>query len=102
MAEEIEVDEDSEEEMETVIPNFYNKPEDVEITIEPSCSDRKLTIPRNCRKRELIPWTLEQKNLVKVYFENHIENKIPPKKKECELLISNNSDIFANKSVLSI
>lgn len=54
------------------------------------------------KKRELVPWTGEQKRTVKVFFKNHIKNKTPPKKNECEQLIESKPEIFNNKNWLKI
>lgn len=50
------------------------------------------------KKRVLIPWTTEQKQLTKMFFKNHIKNKIPPKKDECEQLQTLHAIIFHNKT----
>ncbi|XP_039296837.1 uncharacterized protein LOC111054622 isoform X12 [Nilaparvata lugens] len=41
-------------------------------------------------KRELVKWEDEEKRIVAAFFSSHIENKIAPKKRECELLIEKN------------
>nr|CAI5861226.1 unnamed protein product [Callosobruchus analis] len=42
--------------------------------------------PSQKKKRLLVPWTEEQKALVTAHFSDHIKNKKPPKRKECEQL----------------
>lgn len=54
------------------------------------------------QKRILVPWTDQQKNVVKKFFATHIQNKIPPKKAECDKLISKNPDLFQNKNWVKI
>uniref|UniRef100_A0A2A4JQQ9 Uncharacterized protein n=1 Tax=Heliothis virescens TaxID=7102 RepID=A0A2A4JQQ9_HELVI len=54
------------------------------------------------KKRELIPWTTEQKLKTKEYFNRHIKKKIPPKRDECESLIAQYPHIFGNKNWLKI
>ncbi|KAK4885032.1 hypothetical protein RN001_001303, partial [Aquatica leii] len=54
------------------------------------------------KKRILIPWTVDQKTVVKNYFKLHIQNQIPPKKHECLNLIKNYSELLQNKNWLKI
>lgn len=54
------------------------------------------------QKRQLIPWTSEQKKIVMSFFKNHIRNNKPPKKHECEELIHLHKEILHNKSWLKI
>ncbi|KAL4718947.1 hypothetical protein ACJJTC_005242 [Scirpophaga incertulas] len=56
----------------------------------------------NKKKRDLIPWTAEQKLKTKEYFKKHINKKIPPKKYECEKLIALHPNLFTNKNWLKI
>nr|CAI5861227.1 unnamed protein product [Callosobruchus analis] len=44
---------------------------------------------KHYKKRLLVPWTEEQKALVTAHFSDHIKNKKPPKRKECEQLKKN-------------
>lgn len=53
-------------------------------------------------KRQLIPWTEEQKMIVNEYFKQHILEKKPPKRYECETLINNNFKLLENKNWLKI
>ncbi|XP_039282044.1 uncharacterized protein LOC120350893 [Nilaparvata lugens] len=41
-------------------------------------------------KREFVKWEDEEKRIVAAFFSSHIKDKIPPKKRECELLIEKN------------
>ncbi|KAG5884923.1 hypothetical protein JTB14_001881 [Gonioctena quinquepunctata] len=50
------------------------------------------------KKRILVPWTPEQKKLAKLYFKVHIQNKVPPKKGECNDLKETHSGVFENKT----
>lgn len=54
------------------------------------------------KKRTLDPWTDMQKQIATTYFQAHIKKKMPPKKKECEILISKYPKIFENKNWLKI
>lgn len=54
------------------------------------------------KKRSLVPWTTEQKVIVKNFFKEHIKDKRPPKKKECEALKQMHQGILKNKSWLKI
>ncbi|KAL1492583.1 hypothetical protein ABEB36_010823 [Hypothenemus hampei] len=52
--------------------------------------------------RKLIPWTPEQKKIVKEYFKNNIKNSKPPIRTECEELKSKYPEVFENKNWLKI
>lgn len=54
------------------------------------------------KKRILIPWTEEQKKVVKAFFKFNIKNHKPPKKNECETLKENHPELLANKDWLKI
>lgn len=54
------------------------------------------------KQRILVPWTEEQKSLVKSYFQEHIRTSKPPRKSECELLRSKHPDLLKNKDWLKI
>lgn len=56
----------------------------------------------NEQKRVLIPWTDNQKKVVTTYFKNHIQGKRPPKKGECEDVISKYPELLRNKNWLKI
>lgn len=53
-------------------------------------------------KRQLVPWTSEQKQIVTNFFANHIKRKLPPKKHECNELIKVHPHIFHNKNWLKM
>lgn len=55
---------------------------------------------KKCIKR--IPWTIQQKEIVKEYFKSHITEKKPPKRHECEKLISMHENLLENKDWLKI
>ncbi|CAG9826831.1 unnamed protein product [Diabrotica balteata] len=55
-----------------------------------------------CIKKGRIRWSAQEKNIVKLHFKHHIEEKITPKKEECELFISKNNKIFKNKDWVRI
>lgn len=50
------------------------------------------------KKRTLVSWTQQQKDLTKEYFKYHIENKIAPVKGEVMDLIRANPGVFDNKT----
>lgn len=54
------------------------------------------------KKRVLIAWTEEQKNVVCKYFDKHIKTKKPPKRHECDDLIKMHPDLLKNKDWLKI
>ncbi|XP_046975995.1 uncharacterized protein LOC124542105 [Vanessa cardui] len=54
------------------------------------------------KKRTLVPWTTEQKNVVKQYFKDHIKYKKPPKRAECDELKNKYPTLFHNKDWLKI
>ncbi|CAG5057582.1 unnamed protein product [Parnassius apollo] len=54
------------------------------------------------KKRNVVPWTTEQKSIVKKFFSKHIKNKQPPKRHECEELRSQHTEILHNKDWLKI
>lgn len=54
------------------------------------------------KQRILVPWTEEQKSLVKSYFQEHIRTSKPPRKSECELLRSKHPDLLKNKDWLKM
>lgn len=82
----VEVDEMSEEETENDLIQAHASNAAADIS---SCKGKG---------RSLVKWTTNQKGLTKQFFENHIKNKIPPKKGECEELKSKNPTIFDNKT----
>ena len=53
-------------------------------------------------RRLLVPWTDEQKNIVKTFFKKHISKSIAPKRAECNDLIHKYPSVFVNKSWLKI
>ncbi len=53
-------------------------------------------------KRTLVPWTAKQKQVTEAFFKKHIENKIPPKKKEIEELVAKHKELFKNKKWATI
>ncbi|KAK4881867.1 hypothetical protein RN001_005186 [Aquatica leii] len=54
------------------------------------------------KHRTLIPWSTEQKKVVKVFFKKHIKTCKPPKRQECEELKSKYSELLKNKNWLKI
>lgn len=54
------------------------------------------------KKRILVAWTNQQKQVVCDYFKNHIKKKQPPKKGECEELHKLHPELLANKNWLKI
>lgn len=62
----------------------------------------EVDIPAKKKKRELVPWTEEQKGVVKNFFKGHIAHKKPPKRNECETLIKQHGKLLENKDWLKI
>ena len=52
--------------------------------------------------RNLVPWTNDQKEVTLNYFKEHIKNKKPPKKVECENLKTLYGEVLNNKDWLKI
>ncbi|XP_030766496.1 uncharacterized protein LOC115890407 [Sitophilus oryzae] len=50
------------------------------------------------RRRMLVPWSEIQKKLAQEFFIQHIVDKKPPKRKECEQLKQQNLGVFDNKT----
>nr|CAI5862861.1 unnamed protein product [Callosobruchus analis] len=50
------------------------------------------------KKRVLVKWTSEQKQVVTRYFKQHVKEKRPPKRAECEALIEQHPELLENKS----
>lgn len=64
--------------------------------------DLDSNISKESKKRTLVPWTSEQKKIVTNYFKNHIKKKCPPKRAECDNLISEHAELLKNKNWLKI
>lgn len=58
-------------------------------------------ILKQTKTRTLVPWTNQQKKIVRD-FKNHIKEKRPPKRLECEELKTNHTEVLANKDWLKI
>ncbi|XP_052756327.1 uncharacterized protein LOC128201936 [Galleria mellonella] len=54
------------------------------------------------KKRNLVPWSMEQKKVVTKFFKSHIQNKKPPRKLECENLKGQYPELLQNKDWLKI
>lgn len=54
------------------------------------------------KKRVLVPWTKEQKEVVTKYFSNHIRGKKTPKRCECDNLKETHPELLKNKDWLKI
>lgn len=52
----------------------------------------------NKKKRILIPWTAEQKKVVKEFFAAHIKSARPPRREECDSFIEQYPELLKNKS----
>lgn len=74
------------------------KPEAVQNSPDPAVT---APLPRK-NKRILVPWTKEQKKIVKNYFHRHIKNKKPPKRFECEDLKAKHPKLLNNKDWLKM
>lgn len=92
--------EDNEDEAETIFTKGYRCRE--ESTKQNNSLDMSGTIKNNIKikkgkQRILVPWTAEQKKIVKKFFSKHIKEKKPPKRCECEQL-KTASIILENKT----
>ncbi|CAG4939638.1 unnamed protein product [Colias eurytheme] len=68
-----------------------------------STSSQVLTYNASAKKkRTLVPWTNEQKNVVTKYFKDHIKHKKPPKRAECDQLKNNHPTLLHNKDWVKI
>lgn len=71
----------------------------------PSTSSAELIkqpISKKSTIRTLVPWTKQQKKIVKEYFKNHIQTRRAPKRFECEELKGKYSELLENKNWLKI
>lgn len=73
-------------------------------TSDPAQNLTALTENKATKKKQriLIPWTTEQKTIVKEFFKEHIMKQKPPKRGECEEIISKYPILLANKNWLKI
>ncbi|XP_024084023.1 uncharacterized protein LOC106662998 isoform X2 [Cimex lectularius] len=98
-----EIIEDESDDENEIMTNFETRFHEQE-----RCShEQRKTVPEKTaagkmKKRVLVPWTTEQKQLVKQFFKSHIKTKTAPKKRECEKLISLHPTIFSNKNWLKM
>lgn len=81
-------------------PEYISNNQNEELNGE--AMEKTPNVTKRGKKRELIPWTAEQKNIVKKFFKLHIKNKKPPKRSECEDLIQSYPDPLKNKNWLKI
>lgn len=87
--------ENEEEYIENVAPldNSVTKPKE---------ANQHQIVNESKKKRLLVRWTVEQKNIVLKFFKDHISHKKPPKKKEIEVLLNKYPTILHNKDWLKI
>ena len=71
------------------------------LRVMPSPLNTKTNVNRG-KKRTLVPWTVEQKNIVTKFFKLHIKNRKPPKRHECEKLKQKHPELLSNKDWLKI
>ncbi|CAI3083005.1 unnamed protein product [Diatraea saccharalis] len=64
------------------------------------CEITNSTENKTKKKRNLVPWTAQQKNIVTKFFSKHIKSQVPPKRHECEELRDLYPDIMHNKDWL--
>ncbi|XP_050360159.1 uncharacterized protein LOC126779973 [Nymphalis io] len=67
-----------------------------------SVSQQLAPISWEKKKRKLVPWTNEQKNVVTKYFKQHIQDKKPPRRAECDEIKKKYPTLFQNKDWLKI
>lgn len=60
-------------------------------------SEGKISKPKRSKTRKLVPWTDQQKKLLRDYFKMKIKNKVTPKKPEIMKLKESHPDVFKNK-----
>lgn len=62
--------------------------------------ETKRVVPKinEIKKRQLVPWTSQQKKVVLEFFKVHVKNRKPPKRAECDTLIQKFPDLLQNKS----
>ncbi|KAL1492581.1 hypothetical protein ABEB36_010821 [Hypothenemus hampei] len=85
--------------------NSYRLPDDVYQTTKiakPITSESTVTVANRKKFQKLVPWTSEQKKIVKEYFKENIKNSKQPVRIECEKLKSLNPTLFENKDWLKI
>ncbi|XKL68712.1 hypothetical protein PGB90_006481 [Kerria lacca] len=63
-------------------------------------SEGKISKPKRSKTRKLVPWTDQQKKLLRDYFKMKIKNKVTPKKPEIMKLKESHPDVFKNKDWL--
>lgn len=103
---------------EEVIGNEIEKQEVVDMELEEAGPSQNINLNRDeqvastsqvltyntsaKKKRTLVPWTNEQKNVVTKYFKDHIKYKKPPKRAECDQLKNKHPTLLHNKDWLKI
>lgn len=70
--------------------------------IETETKAAEVSLGQKKKKRVLIPWTQEQKEVVKFFFASHIKKKQAPKQKECVDLKKLYPDLLNNKNWVKI
>lgn len=101
---EVNLDEEIQEEDEVMEESLQNIQENIteEASVKKIEESRKPVTHTKPHKRKLVPWTNEQKQIVLEFFENHIKNKKPPRRAECETLKENYNSLLNNKDWLKI
>ena len=93
--------------------NFDNENQNSSIDIIPHSlpEESAINVPKHIniaqvdkvtKARKLIPWTSEQKEIANKFFDTHIKQCIPPKKRECVELKDKHPILFSNKDWLKI
>ncbi|CAG9790220.1 unnamed protein product [Diatraea saccharalis] len=83
-------------------PNIDANVHDSTLKTPQLCDITNSTENKTKKKRNLIPWTAQQKNIVTKFFSKHIKSQVPPKRHECEELRDLHPDIMHNKDWLKI
>lgn len=86
-------------------PNETTINDDVHVSTSKTTQLRNITSATESitkKKRNLVPRTSQQKNIVTKFFSKNIKNKHPPKRHECDELRNLHPDILHNKDWLKI
>ncbi|KAK5647978.1 hypothetical protein RI129_002870 [Pyrocoelia pectoralis] len=89
-------EESDESDGEDIFEETAKKPEQTNI------QQPEIIIPKKGKIRTLVPWTQQQKKVVKEYFRKNIAKKKPPIRSECEKLKEIHKDLLDNKDWLKI
>lgn len=100
----LDLEEELEEEPLEIEDQIGEEDEEILCHNQENVSDKNVTTGQETKKkkRKLTPWTEKQKEIVHQFFKEHIKNKVPPKRKECDELIAKYPEELKNKPWLKI